>query len=164
MDTHTDSTVPNCIWVRNWLCLVMLTFFRPAGACNFFEKRLEHRCFLVNIVRFLRIHFFKEHLWWLLLLIGCMVQEFMAWKRALWRRPDGITRNVLLMYFINVPLWTRHLHFVLNWQNYIKNLKLISIINMNPVFYLAYISWKGGSKLKVISSLPKLKVIFCWQR
>ena len=32
------------------------------------ENRLWHRCFLVNFVKFLRIPFCIEHLWWLLLL------------------------------------------------------------------------------------------------
>ena len=37
-------------------------------AYNFFEKRLQHRCFPVKFVKlFLRTPFFTEHLWWLLL-------------------------------------------------------------------------------------------------
>ena len=32
-----------------------------------FKKRLWHRCFPVNFVKFLRTPFLKEHLWWLLL-------------------------------------------------------------------------------------------------
>ena len=41
------------------------------------NKRLQHRCFPVNIARFLRTHFFIEHLRWLLLqvllLISCKI-------------------------------------------------------------------------------------------
>ena len=37
---------------------------RPA---TLLKKRLWHRCFPVNFVKFLRTHFFTEHLWWLLL-------------------------------------------------------------------------------------------------
>ena len=33
------------------------------------KKRLWHRCFPVNSVKFLRTPFYKEHLWWLLLFI-----------------------------------------------------------------------------------------------
>ena len=33
------------------------------------KKRLWHRCFPVNFVKFLRTPFFTEHLWWLLLYI-----------------------------------------------------------------------------------------------
>ena len=36
-------------------------------ACNFIKKRLLHRCFPVNIEKLLRIAFFIEHSWWLLL-------------------------------------------------------------------------------------------------
>ena len=31
------------------------------------KRRLQHRCFSVNIAKFLRTVFFKEHVWWLLL-------------------------------------------------------------------------------------------------
>ena len=30
--------------------------------CNFIEKRLQHRCFPVNIAKFLRTAFFVKHL------------------------------------------------------------------------------------------------------
>ena len=36
-------------------------------ACNFIKKRLQHKCFSVNIVNFLTAAFSIEHLWWLLL-------------------------------------------------------------------------------------------------
>ena len=39
---------------------------RPA---TLLKKRLWHRCFLVNFVKFLRTPFFIEHLWWLLLIV-----------------------------------------------------------------------------------------------
>ena len=35
-------------------------------ACKYIKKRLQHRCFPVNIAEFLRIAIFIEHLWWLL--------------------------------------------------------------------------------------------------
>ena len=33
----------------------------------FLKKRLWHKCFPVNLAKFLRTPFFTEHLWWLLL-------------------------------------------------------------------------------------------------
>ena len=36
-------------------------------ACDFIKKRLQHRCFPVNIVKFSRTSFFTEQLRWLLL-------------------------------------------------------------------------------------------------
>ena len=36
-------------------------------AYNFIKKRLQHMCFPVKFMKFLRTHFFKEHLWCLLL-------------------------------------------------------------------------------------------------
>ena len=43
-------------------------FNKVAGlkACNFVKKRLQHRCFPLKFIKFLRTHFFREHLPWLL--------------------------------------------------------------------------------------------------
>ena len=38
-------------------------------ACNFVKKRLQHRCFSMKFVKFLRAPFFKEHLRRLLLIL-----------------------------------------------------------------------------------------------
>ena len=38
-------------------------------ACNFIKKRPQHRCFPVNIARFLRKAYIIEYLWWLLLIV-----------------------------------------------------------------------------------------------
>ena len=41
-------------------------FTKTAGLqiCNFIKKRIQHRCFPVNIAEFLRIAVFIEQLWW----------------------------------------------------------------------------------------------------
>ena len=46
-------------------------FNKVAGiqACNSVKKKLQHRCFPVNIAKFLRTAFFTEQLRWLLLQI-----------------------------------------------------------------------------------------------
>ena len=46
-------------------------FNKVAGlqACNFTKKRLQHRCFPVNIVKFLRTPILKNICEWLLLYI-----------------------------------------------------------------------------------------------
>ena len=41
--------------------------FTDLQACNFIKMRHRHRCFPVNITKFLRTASFIEHLWWLLL-------------------------------------------------------------------------------------------------
>ena len=43
-------------------------FFRVA----WLKTRFWHRCFLMNFVKFLRTHFFIEHLWWL----GCASSRY----------------------------------------------------------------------------------------
>ena len=44
----------------------MLESLSGLKTCNFIQKRLQHRCFPVNIAEFLRIAVFIEHFWWLL--------------------------------------------------------------------------------------------------
>ena len=45
-------------------------FNKSAGlqVCNFMKKRLQHRCFPVNIAKYLRTAFYIDYLWWLLLM------------------------------------------------------------------------------------------------
>ena len=49
--------------------MLKLLFNKVAGfkASNFVNKRLQHRCFPVNITKFLRTSFLTEHLGWLIL-------------------------------------------------------------------------------------------------
>ena len=44
-----------------------LFFNKVKGSATLLKKRLWHRCFPVNLVKFLRTPFYIEHLWWLLL-------------------------------------------------------------------------------------------------
>ena len=45
-------------------------------ACKFVKKRLLHRWFPVNFAKLLKISFFTEHLWWLLLYVTSHVVTF----------------------------------------------------------------------------------------
>ena len=38
-------------------------FFDKASGLHFIKKRPQHRCFLVNFVKFLRTFFFTDHVW-----------------------------------------------------------------------------------------------------
>ena len=53
-------------------------------ACNFIKKRLQQRCFPVNIAKILRTAFFKEHLGRLLLRLT------LSWRRPLSYRIKSI--------------------------------------------------------------------------
>ena len=58
------------IFTGKYLCWsLFLTKFKVSSlkACNVIKKRLQHRCFPVNIVKLLRTAFFIEYLRWLLL-------------------------------------------------------------------------------------------------
>ena len=61
-------------------------FNKYAGlkACNFVEKRLQHRCFPVKFAKFLRTPFFTEHIRWLLLEISHELSPFIAFEDNEW--------------------------------------------------------------------------------
>ena len=50
---------------------------RPA---TLLQMRLWHRCFPVNFVKFLRIPYFTEHLWWLLLTFLKIHWKYCCWS------------------------------------------------------------------------------------
>ena len=58
--------------------MCQISFNKVSGlkACNFIEKRLQHRCFPMKFAKFLRTPFFTEYLRWLLL----SVQSFSSVK------------------------------------------------------------------------------------
>ena len=56
-------------------------------ACNFIKKSLQHRCFDVNIAKFLRTTFFIEHLQWLLLMFA--------------KLHDNVHMNILYLSLVN---------------------------------------------------------------
>ena len=83
-------------------------------ACNFIKNRIQHRCFPVNITKFLRTPFFKEHLRWLLL------------KSILHK----IQRNAEL-YLVSILLW-------INWiflykKHFYKKLSLKNPHNLKKM-------------------------------
>ena len=53
-------------------------------ACNFIKKRLQHRRFPVNIAKFVRNPFLKEHLWWLLLYDGTVFAKKLHHRYLKW--------------------------------------------------------------------------------
>ena len=66
-------------------------------ARNFIKKRLQHRYFLVNIVKFLRTAFLIEQLWWLLLKV--FAQNLIA---SVWAVTFSTYRSVCLELFLVV--------------------------------------------------------------
>ena len=60
---HFRSSCPVCL--------------RPA---TLLKMRFWHRCFPVNFVKFLRISYFTEHLWWLLLTFCKIYRKYCCWS------------------------------------------------------------------------------------
>ena len=50
--------------------------------CNFIQKTLLHRCFPVNIVKYLRTAFFTEHLQWLLFSLSFSIQLWLLASKS----------------------------------------------------------------------------------
>ena len=71
-------------------------------ACNFIKKRLQHRCFLVNIAKFIRTAFCMKHIRWLLLFLKDIhFQESKEKTTVLYRssRPEGFCKKGVLRNF-----------------------------------------------------------------
>ena len=65
-----------------------------AAPATLLKKRLRHRCFPVNLAKFLRTTFFTEHLWWLLL--PRTERAFnMKWKVYFFSLGLSVVRNTL---------------------------------------------------------------------
>ena len=77
-------------------------------ACNFIKKKLPHRWFSVNIAKFLRTPFYKEHLWWLLLNVELvwMVYVFGKTKTSV---KSGRIRSFLVRIFPHLDRIRREL-------------------------------------------------------
>ena len=88
---------------------------RPA---TLLKKRLWHRCFPVNFVKFLRTPFFIEHLWWLLLQGATSVKIIREWE----------TRRIVLVYSNNKLCLIQHvMHLIL--------VLVVSVIWMRKINY-----------------------------
>ena len=59
------------------------TLFGCFSVCSFIKKRLQHRCFPVNIAKFLKTGFSIEHLWWLFLFLEAFFSNS-------WIIPEGV--------------------------------------------------------------------------
>ena len=81
--------------------------------CNSPKKRLQHRCFPVNISKFLRTAFFVEHLRWLLLKLG----HFLFLKDATFKIYEDIWHKHNLMIYSSFDsghLGSIHMKFPMN--------------------------------------------------
>ena len=66
-----------------YLCQKSIFFNEVSGlrAFNFFKKRPQHRCFPVNVAKFLKKAFFIEHIGWLLLTLAASLKIALpVWK------------------------------------------------------------------------------------
>ena len=72
------------------------------------KKRLWHRCFPVNFVKFLRTPFYIKHLWWLLLkdkititirLLSKLQMFNLSWTQSPWDTPRIHACNMSLSTF-----------------------------------------------------------------
>ena len=76
-------------------------------ACNFFKKRLWHRCFPVKFAKFSGTPF-TEHLWWLLLK---RVDES-HWAVTLYQSLQNWFNHLWVLYWWCCSIW----HFVFAWS------------------------------------------------
>ena len=110
-------------------------------ARNFIKKRLQHRYFLVNIVKFLRTAFLIEQLWWLLLKV--FAQNLIA---SVWAVTFSTYRSVCLELFLAVTSET-----ILK-----KKSNCTGFANMNVVFLLT------ASANSLMDNFPLKYMSYLW--
>ena len=71
---------PNCFYLFIYQILSYMVDKLGLRPATLLKKRLWHRCFPMNFVRFLRKPFLTEHLQWLLLYFMPRVSFYMTWK------------------------------------------------------------------------------------
>ena len=70
-------------------------------ACNFIKMKLREWCFPVNIAKFLRTAFLKEHLWWLFLWFGLFFPSF---NNGRLKSSKNWHVTVLLFYILTINI------------------------------------------------------------
>ena len=85
--------------------------------CNFIIKTTQHRCFPVNIAKFLRIALFIGQLWWLLLTIittsFCLFSPFQAKVPIYFNKSYHSASDPIIWKPVN--------HFQRKWINWFLN-------------------------------------------
>ena len=122
VDLKTTSTKPGIFWAVKleavaWRCSVKKVFLeiwqnpqKSTCAKAFFLKscrrfhlhfHLWHRCFPVNLTKFLGIPFLTEHLWWLLLQNDIFVEFYFAIPETQLYSPSwGLNgKNIFISFF-----------------------------------------------------------------
>ena len=88
--------------------LVLESYFNNVAVlkdCNFIKKRTQHRCFPVNIAKFLRTAFFTKHLRQLLLYFCNTTLENIARRNGKKRSQVGISNSSRLQ-FMKITIFT----------------------------------------------------------
>ena len=91
------------------------------------KKRLWHRCFPVNFVKFLRTLIFTEHLWWLLLIMLCFS---FSCHRGAFRIQSNIYDWAFLEKQLTAKSPVNHLQksFIVDARLVSKNASLLNLI------------------------------------
>ena len=97
---------------------LLLNKVRPA---TLLKKRLWHRCFLVNFVKFLRTLFLTEHLWWLLLTLYKPVIIFAFLQNLLVQSCKKEFKIALLIWFLKLQLSTSPSLYMVFWHLYFSS-------------------------------------------
>ena len=122
------------------------------------KNRLWHRCFPVNFVKFLRILFLTEHLWWLLLYVPIWARSVSYLKRAVLVKFEQVSEAVVHKFsskLVLLKISVKHLcwrHFFIKFikkrlQLYWKETSIqvfsreICKIFKNTFFYIEQLQW-----------------------
>ena len=91
-------------------------------ACNFIKKRLQYRCFPVNIAKDLWTAFYTEHFWWLLL--KNMSIQYACYVRF----TRGLLQLLFTFFYWKTSKWAyRLIQFLISyWETFLKPIKFMT--------------------------------------
>ena len=124
--------------------LTNLVVFTGKGLkdCNFIKKRLQHRCFPVNIVKFLRTAFYTEHLRGCFCTLGTAELENIVRRNGKKHSQVGISNSITINEDHNIYTYSFFCLVVLAVENLRK--PLLPLMYRNQVFL--YFDFKLKSK------------------
>ena len=110
---------------------VLDSLFNKVVLLNFIKKRLQHRCFLVKLAKFVRTSFFAEplHCFW-----GVQATSLKFTAKHLQWTPISVFKDFIVEYIKTIPSWVLSDKFGENLQNILFFTKTVNNLQINGLF------------------------------
>ena len=122
--------------------------------CNFMKNRLQHRCFPVNIAKFLRTAFFTEHFRWLFLYFRHYSSRKLSQNKGHpWS--EETERNIATISFL-ITIWDVQLKEITIHEDHNIQMRkpLLLLTYRNQVFLYFNLKLKSKKEKKEKRKIP----------